>query len=335
MANRVILLTIVSTVALVIAPAPATTQEPWDRERPDAHAPLGIPHGHLLERGRVLVGYRYDYGRFEGLRSGTDGVEAGDVFALGYRRAPRWRNAHRHVVEAMYAPGDRLTLVAEVPLVHSSMTMQRRTGGDVEVRASGLGDVRVGGLFGIIDRAARRAHVGLLVALPTGAADERGETEVVPYVMQPGSGTVGLSPSATLVEHRALWSWGAHLDGNVYLGDGSEGWAPGNAVAASLWASRRLMPWASGSVRAAGEFRGDVRADVTEFPASPASEPGLTGGNRVELIVGANLHAAAGIYLGHRLFGELAVPVYQDLHGPQLGTQWRGSLGWRWTFGGD
>jgi hypothetical protein len=334
MVKRTISLVTLLVVAWVGTPAPAATQHVWDSDRPDAHAPLGVPYGHLLEGRQIMIGYRYDYARFEGLRDGTNRATTEDVFGPGYALAPRQMNTHLHLIEAMYGAGDRLTVIAEIPWFHANLTMERRTGPDTEMSASGLGDVRIGGLFGILDRPARRVHAGLMIGFPTGGTDERDEAGNAPYAMQPGSGTFSLSPTVTFVEQRDLWSWGAQVGGGLFLGEGSDGWAPGNRLDTSAWFSRRLMPWATGSVRLAGEFRGDVRDDVPEFPASPASEPGLTGGTRVELVAGANLHAAAGIFLGHRLFGELAIPVYQNLHGPQLGMQWRGILGWRWTLGG-
>jgi hypothetical protein len=323
----------IAALVLAMAGAPAVAQTTWDEDRPDAHAPIGVAHGHLLEQGQLAVGYRYDYGRWDGLREGTSSVPAERAFELGYTHAPRFMNAHRHVVEAVYAPTDRITVLAELPFVHRTMVMARAVGLDRTQSISGIGDVRVGGLFRVLDRDARRAHAGLLLGFPTGATDERDDAGSAPYAMQPGSGTFDAEPALTFVEQHPLWSWGARVGGVLRLGESPEGFRPGNAVDLSVWASRRLLPWASGSVRITGEAWGDVEDDVPDFPASPAAEPGLTGGQRIEIVAGGNLQAAAGIFVGHRLFGELGVPVYQNLDGPQLGLGWRGLVGWRWLLG--
>jgi hypothetical protein len=316
-----------------VATAPASAQAAWDHDRPDAHAPIGVPYGHVLQQGQLMVGYRYDYGRWERLREGRRSVPAERALDLGYTHAPRVMNAHRHVAEVMYAPTGRLTLLAELPYTQRSMTMVRTVGGETIQTARGIGDVRLGGLFGVLATEARRAHVSLLVGVPSGATDERDEAGSTPYAMQPGSGTVDLNPSVTFTEQHLLWSWGAQLGGLVRFGESAEGFTLGNGVDVSFWASRRMLPWASGSIRLTADFWGDVQHDVSQFPASPAAEPGLTGGHRVEIVAGGNLQAAAGIFLGHRLFGEIATPIYQNLDGPQLGLGWRGLLGWRWMLG--
>lgn len=320
-------------LALLLMAAPAAAQPGWDGDRPDAHAPLRVTHDVVLERGRFLVGYRYAFTRFEGLRDGTDRVEPDGVFAMGYAQAPRSMRDHRHAAEVMYGVHERATLVATLPLVSRTMTFQPRLGEDTEMSVTGLGDLALGGLFRFFDAGARHAHASLVVSLPTGATDKRDAGGSTPYMLQAGSGTVDLTPGVTYMDQRPLWSWGADARGTLRVGEGSEGWALGNRVDTSLWGARQLAPWASGSVRLAGEFRGDVRDDVPDFPHSPAAEPGFTGGTRIDVIAGANLRPVDGALLGHRLFVELAVPLYQHLHGPQLEMSWRGSLGWRWTPG--
>jgi hypothetical protein len=314
------------------APAPASAQAAAE-DRPDAHAPIGVPYAHLLRPGQFMVGYRYDFDRWERLREGTTSVPAQRAFELGYTHAPRAMDGHGHVAEFMYAPTDRLTLLAELPYVQRRMTMVRTVGGETTQSVRGIGDVRIGGLFGLLDREARRAHLSILLGLPTGATGERDDADSAPYAVQPGSGTIDLAPAVTFAEQHLLWSWGGQLGGMLRFGESAEGFTLGNGVDLSFWASRRMLPWASGSVRLRGESWGDVQHDVPQFPASPAAEPGLTGGHRIEIVAGGNLQAAAGIFLGHRLFGEVAVPIYQNLDGPQLGLGWRGVLGWRWLLG--
>ncbi len=47
---------------------------------------------------------------------------------------------------------------------------------------------------------------------------------------------------------------------------------------------------------------------------------------------GFNLMGQRGGLRGHRLAFELGVPVYQDLNGPQLETNWTATLGWQLAF---
>jgi len=328
-----------AAVTLVLVAAPAVSQvapdDLWRDDRPDAHAPLGVAHGHLVETGRITVGYRYSYQRLDDLRRGTDQIGPEAAFQLGYTLVPVAMNRHRHVAEVMYAPARMVTLIAELPLVHQDMRLERQDGPATDLSGSGLGDMRIGALVRALDRDGTRGHVSLLLGLPTGSTEDWDEQGPYPYAAHVGSGTFDITPGATVVHQTPVWSWGGQVAGTLRVGEGTEGFALGNRVELTGWSARRLTHWSSGSIRLAGHFWGDVRDDVTTFPASPASEPGLTDGTRIELIVGANLHAAAGIFLGHRLFGEIGFPVYQDLDGPQLGMGWHGTIGWRWLLGSN
>jgi hypothetical protein len=324
-----------STLTIAAVALAATTlhaQGIWDGERPDGHTPIGVPHGQLVPTGRFVIGYRYDYARFDHLRRDTERVEVSDVLALGYTRAPETLNAHTHVAEVAYGPTADLTLLLELPYVHRNMDQQRHDGIGTGQSVSGLGDLRIGALYRAWQQGPRQAHVGLLVGLPTGATDHQDDAGSSPYAMQPGSGTFDLNPAITVVSQGPTRSWGARVGGALRLGESAEGFALGNRLDLTAWSAWRILTWASGSVRVAGDFWGDVDHEVDEFPRSPAAEPAFTGGERVELIVGTNLHAAAGIFQGHRLFAELGVPIYQSLDGPQLGLAWRGLLGWRWSL---
>ena len=58
----------------------------------------------------------------------------------------------------------------------------------------------------------------------------------------------------------------------------------------------------------------------------------LRGGDRLDLLAGVNFIGAAGVLKGQRLFAEFGVPVYQNLDGPQLETDWIATLGFQLRF---
>lgn len=70
----------------------------------------------------------------------------------------------------------------------------------------------------------------------------------------------------------------------------------------------------------------------------PCADPKLQGGDRLDLLLGLNFYVPEGPTLikGQRLFAEFGLPVYQDLDGPQLETDWVLWLGWQygWSFDG-
>jgi hypothetical protein len=65
---------------------------------------------------------------------------------------------------------------------------------------------------------------------------------------------------------------------------------------------------------------------------TPAADPALQGGTRVEMPVGLNLYFPEGFLEGHRVGIEASMPVYENLHGPQLEHGWSVTLGWEYAF---
>jgi hypothetical protein len=64
----------------------------------------------------------------------------------------------------------------------------------------------------------------------------------------------------------------------------------------------------------------------------PTADPDLRGGRRLELGAGINFSIARGPLHGHRLALVLLGPVWQNLDGPQLETDWRILAGWQYAF---
>jgi hypothetical protein len=62
------------------------------------------------------------------------------------------------------------------------------------------------------------------------------------------------------------------------------------------------------------------------------ANPDFYGGERLELFGGINTVVTEGPLKGHRFAIEVGAPVYQDLNGPQLETDWKLIAGWQYAF---
>ncbi len=62
------------------------------------------------------------------------------------------------------------------------------------------------------------------------------------------------------------------------------------------------------------------------------ANPDFQGGDRLDLGGGINFAGQSGVVKGHRLGVEVLFPVYQDLNGPQLETDWTLTIGWQRAF---
>jgi len=69
----------------------------------------------------------------------------------------------------------------------------------------------------------------------------------------------------------------------------------------------------------------DNSINTAMMPTTPSpADPGNHGGTRIDAGLGLNLwHPSKGF----RVAAEFAVPLYQNLNGPQLGQDWTLTLG--------
>jgi len=320
--------------ALAILTAPALSAQ-WTSSRPDGHAPIGVMGDHRHERGEVMLSYRFMRMQMQGSRIGTTPVADADIVSAsgeGFMVTPTEMPMTMHMFGAMFAPTDRITLMAMAPVVSSEMTHLTRAGGSFSTSASGLGDIQVAAMVGLADWGRQTAFVTLGASLPTGSTTvmdvlptSNGAAVQLPYPMQLGSGSPGARAGITWLGQSDHWSWGTQAQAAMPLGENDRGWKVGNRGMATGWLARGLTRQTSLSIRLEGSTWGDI--DGSDAAPSvnpmmvPTARPDLRGGTRVDAGLGLNI--AVPNASGLRFAGEFLVPLLQDLHGPQLETDWK------------
>lgn len=302
--------------------------------RPDGHGPIGVMGDHMHTRGKWMVSLRAMRMHMEGMRDGTDGLSRQEVLAEGFLVTPTEMDMDMVMLGAMYAPSDDWTLTAMLPYVRKEMEHVDGMGAEFTAESEGLGDVRVGGLYRVLDRGGHRLLLNLGLSLPTGAIDVRDDAHhatnsKLPYPMQLGTGTFDLLPGATYVGQGSSWSFGLQAIPRLHLGENDEGYRRGNRVDATAWLARRLGA-ASVSGRVAFAHWGRIHGADDDLDPNmiPTADPTLQGGDRVDLLLGLNWATDPG----SRLALEVGAPVWQDLDGPQLETDWIATFGWQVSF---
>lgn len=336
--------------------------------RADGHAPIGVMGDHLHKKGEWMLSYRYMRMDMEGNRIGTDEVSPetivttvpnrnaviapnGNVVTPPFLRiVPTKMTMDMHMFGGMYAPTDNLTLMAMLPYVRKEMDHitfspaagANRIGGFTTV-SEGIGDLKLSALYRLYDDRVNHFHLNLGISAPTGSVDERdtildpfGRTPEVrlPYAMQIGTGTWDLLPGITYSARIGDLSWGAQYRAEIRLEDeNSEGYAWGDKHLVTGWVAYQFAPWISTSVRA--EFTTQDAIDGFDpqigGPVQTA-HPANFGGERLDILGGVNLIVPEGPLQGHRFALEAGVPVYQDLNGPQMETDWMLQVGWQKAF---
>lgn len=315
----------------------------WDGSRADGHAPIGVTVDHTHNIGEWMLSYRFMNMHMEDLYNGDSKVSAGST---KYTMAPIEMDMQMHMFGTMFAPTNELTLMAMTHYVESSMEMLSTkgmmAGKKSDMESNGWGDSSIGGLYKIYDDKKSRAHVGLLLSVPTGSTSETfvttmGKLRHQPFGMQLGTGTFDLQPSATyLHQPNAHFSYGAQLKGRLHLGRNDQGYSRGDTIEATSWVAHNLSDWASLSFRLAAKHSGSVDGDTDNSvnqgmmaTMSPGADPENTGGTSIDAAVGLNFWHPED---GFRVATELSVPLYQNLNGTQLGQSWTLTLGTQYSW---
>ena len=307
-------------------------------EKPEGHAPIGVMGDHAHDEGESMISYRYMFMDMDGNRSGSHRIGNTEVLS-NYMVTPTDMEMHMHMLSFMYAPIDDFTLMAMFPFTEISMNHLTRAGTTFKTQASGLGDIQITGLWKLLDGRSHRAHFNAGVSLPSGSIDERDDTPAgaqskLPYPMQLGSGTVDLRPGLTYSGEHERVSWGSQAIGTVRLGENDNDYTLGDRFDASMWGAYAPSDWLSGSLRIAYQHWGNIDGadpDLNPMMISTA-DPDLRGGTRWDLGIGMNFYVPEGPMEGFRLAGEMLLPFYQDLDGPQLETDLTLVFGAQMTF---
>ncbi|MBK1855952.1 transporter [Verrucomicrobiaceae bacterium 5K15] len=311
------------------------TTSDYDAHRVDAHAPIGVMGDHTHEVGEWMLSYRYMFMSMDGQRAGTNSLSSQQVFGRGYMMAATEMDMEMHMFGLMYAPSERLTLMAMANYVRKDMTMEMMSGMEHSHSSEGLGDVTVGALLSVYDRGAHRVHLNLGLVLPTAEVDVKDSGVYQPYGMQLGSGTWDAQFGVTYTGQSENWSWGAQLLGRVGLEDENEsGFSYGDSLTATTWLARKLTDSVSLSARLAyvTQDRVDGHYDGPHSHHAPSHFQENYGGDVLEAGLGVNFLFQNGVLKGHRLAAEVLVPIYQDANGVGMDRDYTFTLGWQKAF---
>lgn len=329
----------------------------------NSYAPIGVMGSHMHGEGEWMLSYRYMHMNMRGSRKGTNDIDPTTIVTTEANRffgtvgqpptlrvVPTDMTMDMHMLGAMYAPTDWLTLMAMANYLEKEMDHITFAGGAgtnvlgaFTTESKGWGDTKLSGLFRLYADSTHHLHLNAGLSLPTGSIDEQARvlapnnmTPVLrmPYAMQLGTGTYDLHPGLTYAGHRGAWGWGAQYSAEIRLEDeNSEGYSWGNKHSITAWGSYQWADWISSSMRLTGYTQDDIDGIDPQIVAPvQTADPDNYGGEVVEFSLGVNLLATKGVFKDHRLAIEATAPLYRDLNGPQLETDWALTIGWQYAF---
>lgn len=326
--------------------------------RADSHAPIGVMADHMHKKGEWMFSYRFMRMEMEDNRSGTNDISPEEIVTTEpniffgapgqpptLRIVPTEMTTDMHMFGLMYAPSEKVTLMAMLPYLKKEMSHITFMGGmgitrrgSFTTRTEGVGDLKLSGMIRLHDDARHHVHGNLGLSLPTGSNTETdriltpmGATPSVrlPYPMQLGSGTYDVLAGITYTGKNDGYSWGAQYAG-VFRTGSDEGYTLGDKHNITGWLGKLFTPSVSSSLRInyIDVDNIDGRDSKIAGPVQTA-DPDRQGKKRWDLSLGLNLLGTEGALKGHRVAFEFAKPIHQDLDGSQLKSDFMVTAGYQ------
>lgn len=309
------------------------------------HAPIGVMGDHMHAKGEFMFSYRAMRMEMEGMRAGDERVSEREVTGtMGspgpYMISPTKMTMDMHMLGAMYAPSNDVTLMLMLPYIEMEMDHVTRMGAEFTTETSGIGDAKIAALFKMGEYTSgevlNRVHFTAGLSAPTGSLDEKDLTPMgvsqLPYPMQLGTGTWDLRPAITHQAYKGQWNWGSQLSASLPLESrNDEGYRWGPKGELSVWGAFAMSDALSLSLRLrASKWAGisGERDDLNPMMVSTA-DTSNSGGTRVEAGLGANYMIQGGSLAGNRFSLEVLAPIQQRLEGVQLETDLTVTAGWQ------
>ena len=224
-----------------------------------------------------MFSYRTMRMDMDGNRDDLKRVSTNGVLA-DFPVAPTEMDMEMHMLGAMWAPHQRVTLMGMLPIQRQDMDHRTRMGARFTTRTDGIGDVMVGGMIRLLDAGPHHLHLNAGLSLPTGSIREKDDTPAgrvrLPYPMQLGSGSFDLLPGITYTGQSESWSWGAQINGMIRVGNNNEGYRLGDRFGSTAWIQRRWLDWMSTSLRLRYDGWGNIHGDDDSL--NPALVPTAT-----------------------------------------------------------
>jgi hypothetical protein len=306
--------------------------------------PLNIMGGGIPETHEYRFKISEMYMSMDGLRDGTDEKSTSDLgpsTAAGkFRGVPKSMDSYMTMLGGAYSFTDNFAAMIMGGYVRNTMSMTT-TAGDYDMFSQGLTDTKLIGKYRFYhdDNLAPTKQLSVVggLAVPTGRITIKNTNhptktmrgKLLPLGMQPGSGTWDPILGLTFQKSADPFWMGANFITTQRWGLNDQDYKKGSEYALDLYVMRQFNEKALASFQLNGKAWGDysdepktgkengdchAMLNSTRDWMTPLCDPTNYGG--------VNLHATVGMQFQpvplHVAELNLSLPLYQNLNGPQL-----------------
>jgi len=316
-------------MATLTISAQKKTENKWSGSRPDGHAPISVMGDHTHGKGEFMISYRYMNMNMEDLNRGSSNVAFSDALLPNdiYMVTPTSMPMDMHMIGIMYAPSNKITLMAMFNYLSQEMDHLTAMGGTFATTSSGYGDTKIAALYKIFNKNRQQLHGQIGISIPTGNIDKTDSTPasapnsvILPYPMQIGSGTWDTQLALTYLKQWNRFSFGTQAKTTLRIGKNDNNYRLGNKYSLNNWVALTATDWLSFSGRlelgAVDKINGtNPDLNPTMVITADTANSGMTYTNAG---IGFNLYAFKGSLHNLRFGFEAAIPLFQNMNGVQL-----------------
>jgi hypothetical protein len=290
----------------------------------DGHAPISVMGEHYHAKGDWMLSYRFMPMWMNGSINGSDDLSISDIHQ-SYMVAPINMTMQMHMMGAMYAVSDNITLMIMSNYLTNEMELQTRPGGIFSTKSSGFGDFSATALIKVLKQEQHSIHTNIGLSMPTGNINKRDDTPMMEnvklaYPMQLGSGTVDPILGFTYLGHKPNFSWGLQMKYKMRIGENDQNYLLGDDLNLSTWCvfqATKVFSFSSSLYY--NNIQSISGADLALNPnMMPLFDSLNSGRDQIDFGLGINYHAHTGHFQGVRVGLELNLPVYQKTEGVQM-----------------
>ncbi len=329
------------SIGLALSVAQLTLADQQQTHWAISHAPIGVMGDHTHQQDDWMFSYRYMNMSMLGLRQGTKDLTTTSALQ-DFMLVPVNMDMEMHMLGAMYAPTDKITLMAMLNYHRQDMLIQNRMGNRFRTQSDGVGDSHISALVGLNNWKNNHLHLNIGISIPTGSINPRDNTpmgpdSLLPYPMRLGSGTYDMNVGLTWNQYSDEISMGAQWLSTIRTGENSQDYRLGHENKINFWVAKPMTQSWSLSGRLEAKNRQSIKGSDARLMMmtnmTPTADANNSGGDWLTLNLGLNYVSNANNWTnGHRLAIEFSRPIIQDLAGTQMKSTNSFTIGWQKAF---
>ena len=309
--------------------------------------PAGTMISHLHAAKEWMFSYNYQYMDMSNLYKNDKQITSSEVYTQDYLMNPEKMNMKMNMLMAMYGVSDKITVMAMAHYMTNSMTMSMMRGTEhimkmngmpdmvmnnnysMTDKTSGLGDVQLNVLYGLLESGNHNLLANIGINIPTGQINKTGTNgsmyngQRMPYSMQTGTGTLDLSPGITYSYRKERLNYSAQLLAYIHNGYNQIGYRYGNQALANTWFAYRWSNLFSNSIRIEAITEGKIKGNDASLYSfyEPAANPLNYGGKQLRAYTGLNFYLPWTSTPSYKIGIEYGKTLYRNFNGIQMDTR--------------